>query len=227
MILTTSKAWIDIKGAIDLWGLKKVVVVGCGECAARCATGGTEGVAKLVEHLQQDNIEVITSIVIQQPCDLRITKQDLKRIQNALDAADGLVVATCGTGAQTLAEITDKPIIVTTDTIMMAQTERIGIYHEKCRACSYCWLNETGGICPITACAKSLLNGPCGGVKNGKCEVGGYTRPCAWIAIYEKLKALNQLDLFKRYRPPCNWAQTQTQYDRDVREEMKDYYACQ
>jgi ferredoxin len=226
VILTVSKSWADIKEAIDRWQIKKAVVIGCGECAARCATGGTEGVSKLIDQLKRDNITVLSSIIIQEPCDIRITKQELKRIKNAIDAADGLIVATCGSGAQTIGEITDKPIIITTDTIMMAQTERIGVYHEKCRACGYCWLNETGGICPITACAKSLLNGPCGGVKDGKCEVGNYSFPCAWIQIYEKLKTQDKLELFKKYRAPCKWSQINNRREIDIRQEMKEEYGC-
>jgi len=226
MILTTSKDWTDIKDALAMWNLKKVVVVGCGECSAQCGTGGTEGTTKLVEALQKDNIQVITSIIIQEPCDMRAVKLELRRIKDAVDKADGLVVAACGSGAQTVAEAVDKPTIITTNTIMPAQTERIGVYHEKCVACGTCWLNETGGICPITACAKSLLNGPCGGVKGGKCEVGNYTRSCGWVKIYEKLKAQNKLELFSKYRPPMDYTRLVKRKDTDLKTEMKSYYAC-
>jgi ferredoxin len=227
MILTTSKAWSDIRSALDQWQLKKVIVVGCGSCAAQCQTGGTEGVKKIVQNLQKEHIQVLASIVIEEPCDARAVKQELRNIEPEIKQAEGFVVASCGGGAQTIFEVTDKPVVITTDTLLIGQTERIGIYHEKCRACGKCWLNETGGICPITACAKSLLNGPCGGVIGGKCEVGGYTRDCGWIRIYNRLQSQNQLQLFNKVRPPRDWALDYKKRDSDIRKEMKTNYACE
>jgi ferredoxin len=224
MILTTAKSWDEIRSAIKIWDLKKVVVVGCGSCSAQCGTGGTEGVKNIVENLEKDQIIVNSSIVIEEPCDARLSKQELRRIGDAIDQSDGIIIASCGSGAQTLSEITKKPVIVTTNTIMIAQTERIGIYHEKCRACGTCWLNELGGICPITACPKGLLNGPCGGVVEGKCEVGGRSRLCAWILIYDRLKATNHIDLFKKVRLPRKWTLESQRKDSDIRKEMKENY---
>ena len=226
MIFTTSKSWAEIQAAIDQWHLKKVVVIGCGSCSAACQTGGTEGVKKIATSLEKHQISILASIIIEEPCDLRAVKQELKFIQNEVEKSDGLIVAACGTGAQTIMEVTNKPIIITTDTHLMAQTEQIGIYHEKCRACGSCVLNETGGICPITACAKSMLNGPCGGVMNGKCEVGNYTQPCGWILIYDRLKKLDLLDLFGKVRSPLDWSNDFNKRDSDVRKEMKCNYAC-
>jgi len=78
-------------------------------------------------------------------------------------------------------------------------------FYETCRACGDCLLHETGGICPITRCAKSLLNGPCGGQSKGKCEVGGGKNDCAWVLIYNRLKERNRLDLFTKFRPPRDY----------------------
>lgn len=225
MILTVSKAWADIKFAIDHFQLKKVVIIGCGDCSAVCQTGGTIGVKKIADRLMADKINVIASIVIETPCDVRLLKQELKRIQEEFENADGFIVASCGIGAQTVGEVTTKPVIITTNTIMSAQTERIGIYHEKCRSCGVCWLNETGGICPITACPKEMLNGPCGASFNGKCEVGNYTRPCGWIQIFERLKHQGNLNFFQKVRPPRDWAQYEKRRDTNQVNEMKNYYA--
>jgi ferredoxin len=226
MILTTSKSWADIQAAVDQWQMKQVVVIGCGSCAAACQTGGTEGVKKIIASLEQSKISVLASIIIEEPCDARSLKQELKLIQTEVEKSDGIIVASCGSGAQTVMEVTNKPIVITTDTHLIAQTERIGIYHEKCRACGNCLLNETGGICPITECAKSMLNGPCGGVKDGKCEVGEYTQPCGWILIYERLQKLGRLDLFGKIRQPLDWSRDFSRRNSDVRKEMKTYYAC-
>jgi ferredoxin len=232
MILTKPKSWQDIKEALDLWDLKKVIVVGCGSCSAQCGTGGTEGVKKIVANLENSPTEVISTIVIEEPCDARLVKNELRRIKEDVEKADGFIVASCGMGAQVVSEISNKPIVITTDTIMMSQTERIGVYHDKCRACATCHLNETGGICPITACAKSLLNGPCGGVIEGKCEVPAhkgaapYTVPCGWVRIYTQLKKLGHLELFEKIREPRDWSLVQERRDINYRKEMKDYYAC-
>ncbi len=224
MILTISKKWPEIQLAIQRWNLQKVIVVSCGSCSAQCGTGGTEGLKKIVSALEIDNIQVIASIVIREPCDLRLVKHDFRYIKKETEETDGYIVASCGMGAQSVSEFTEKPVIITTDTIMMSQTERIGIYHERCRACGECHLNETGGICPITTCAKGLLQGPCGGVINGKCEVGGYTNPCGWIAIYNRLKKLGRLDLFLKVREPRDWSLVSGRDTVNTQKEMKTYY---
>ena len=227
MILTVSKKWSEIREACKQWQLHTVAVISCGSCSAQCGTGGTEGLKKIVASLEQDGIKVAASIVIEEPCDRRLVKNDLRHIKDQTQDIDGYLVASCGMGAQTVREITNKPVIITADTIMMSQTERIGMYHEKCRACGQCLLNETGGICPITTCAKSLLNGPCGGVIDGKCEVGGYQNDCGWVAIYNRLKDMGQLELFSKVRPPRDWSLVTKRSTVNTRKEMKNYYACE
>jgi hypothetical protein len=76
---------------------------------------------------------------------------------------------------------------------------------EQCQECGECILNETGGICPVTKCAKGLLNGPCGGAENGKCEVDPQ-RDCAWILIYNRMKALGELDKLRRFMAPKDYS---------------------
>ena len=88
----------------------------------------------------------------------------------------------------------------------MGQTERVGIFNEMCRMCGDCVLGETGAICPVTKCAKSLVNGPCGGQKNGKCEVNP-DNDCAWILIYNKLNELGQLDKICSVKPDKGYAE--------------------
>ena len=226
MILTKSKTWAEIQQAINQYHLQKVGVISCGSCSAQCGTGGTVGLEKITKNLIAKNYEIVASMIIEEPCDKRAIKNNLKHLGKDLDNIDGFIVASCGSGAQAVAEVSEKPTIVTTDTIMIAQTEKIGVYHERCRACGQCLLNETGGICPITACAKSLLNGPCGGVIDGKCEVGNYSQPCGWVAIYNRLKKLGQLENFMKYRPPRDWSLETRKNEVNVRAEMKNYYGC-
>jgi hypothetical protein len=99
----------------------------------------------------------------------------------------------CGDGCQTVADNIKLPVYPANNTMFLGQVERVGIFNEYCRMCGDCVLGSTGGICPITKCAKSLVNGPCGGQKNGKCEVNP-NNDCAWIMIYNRLKEIGQLD---------------------------------
>ena len=95
---------------------------------------------------------------------------------------------------QTLAaQLKDVPVYPGSNTVFIGQVEKVGVFNEMCRMCGDCVLGHTGAICPITKCAKSLVNGPCGGAKNGKCEVNP-ENDCAWIMIYNKLNTLGQLD---------------------------------
>ena len=99
-------------------------------------------------------------------------------------------------------------MFIGTNTEFMGMTERIGRFYMRCRGCGDCLLNETGGICPITTCAKSLMNGPCGGMVKGKCEVGNYEKDCGWVLIYERLKQIGRLDLFSKLRDPVDWSES-------------------
>ena len=113
--------------------------------------------------------------------------------------AEAIVGMACGDGVQTVADNIQLPIYPANDTMFLGQVERVGMFHEYCRMCGDCVLGQTGGICPITKCAKSLVNGPCGSAKNGKCEVNP-ENDCAWIQIYNRMVALGQEDLFLKTR---------------------------
>lgn len=203
MIITKVKSDEELKGAIEPF--KKLAVVGCGTCATLCQTGGEEQVKAMVQKLTDMGKQVTGSIVIENPCDLRIDKRDLKRIDEALSNAEALLVLSCGAGVQTVAEASGKITLAALDTIFIGEVERIGKFYEMCRACGSCILNETGGICPITRCAKHLLNGPCGGMHQGKCEVGT-DKDCAWILIYNRLKEQGRSELFTKFREPRDYS---------------------
>lgn len=226
MILTTPKTWADIKTAIQNWNLHRVIVVSCGGCAAGCGTGGTEGSEKLITSLETLNLEILASVVIPEPCDSRNIPRDFRYISQELEKADGLIVASCGIGAQTIANYSNKPTIVTTDTIMMSETVRLGQYINRCEACGHCILNETGGICPISLCAKSMLNGPCGGMTQGKCEVDYPNHDCVWTLIYNRLQKLNQQRNLAKIRPPQDWELRRHQ-SLDISKRRQNYYHCQ
>jgi hypothetical protein len=107
----------------------------------------------------------------------------------------------CGAGVQDLVDYFGKIYVPALNTKFLGGTERIGKFYERCRACGDCVLYETGGICPVVRCPKGMMNGPCGGVYEGKCEVEGYKQDCAWVLIYNRLKELDMLDLYRSYKP--------------------------
>ena len=169
---------------------KKIFVVGCGSCATSCQTGGEEQVNAIKQKYKD---KIIGTAMIEEPCDLRLNRRDLKEHRSKIKEADAILVMSCGSGVQTVGDYTNKIVLPALDTLFIGETERLGKFQETCQACGECILDETGGVCPITRCAKSLLNGPCGGQVKGKCEVGKYENDCAWVNIWKKLKDQNRL----------------------------------
>jgi len=214
LIITDNKPWSEVKAALDDFKIKKIIIAACGICSAKVGTGGTEGAEKVKKKLLDEGYEVVSTVVIDEPCDNRMAKQALRKLKDEVNKSDGILSLGCGMGTQSLwksAVKMGKPVVTALDTIFMGETERFGKYYERCRACGDCFLNETGGVCPIAMCAKSMLNGPCGGSVEGKCEVGNYVNDCGWIMIYDRLKALNRLDLFLKVRKPRSWKVAGTQ----------------
>jgi hypothetical protein len=198
MIITTKKPFDEVLRTLEPY--RSVLVVGCGVCATECQTGGEKQVAEMKEKLL--GTWEVDTMMVESPCDERISKKDWRKIQAEGKKVDVLLVLACGAGVQVLAEVTGLPCMPGLNTQFIGKVERIGLYHERCRACSDCILAETGGICPITRCAKGLVNGPCGGMIDGKCEVGGYVRDCAWYLIYKELEKQDRLDLMDKIRSP-------------------------
>ena len=115
----------------------------------------------------------------------------------AIEAADAVLVFSCGVGVQTVSEHLDgKRVYACCDTYRLPGFQGVTPMEYDCKQCGECFLNITGGICPLTACSKSLVNGQCGGAKNGKCEVDP-EMDCGWERIYQKLKAIGRLDALK------------------------------
>ena len=118
----------------------------------------------------------------------------LERRRAMIDEADAVLVLSCGVGVQTVAELLDgKPVHAGCDTIRLPGFQGVTPLEVDCGQCGECYLNLTGGICPITACSKSLVNGPCGGARNGRCEVDP-DMECGWERIYRRLEAVGRLD---------------------------------
>ncbi len=186
MIVSRKKPTEDLLRMLA--GVKKVGLVGCKSCASACAVGGEKECNELKALLEEQGFEVVGIVLPDESCHKMLVRRDVK----PLAEAEAIVSLACGSGCQTVAENVKVPVYPANDTIFVGQTERVGMFHEMCRTCGDCVLGETGGICPMTKCAKSLVNGPCGGQKNGKCEVDP-NNDCAWILIYKRLESLGLL----------------------------------
>lgn len=206
MVVSEKKPIEELLGYLK--GAKKVVLVGCGDCASACKVGGEPEIAEMKETLAANGIEVTGSVIIPTACNLLLGKKELKAVKDALKEADAVVSMACGDGTQTIMKNVKKqniPVYPANDTLFIGEVERVGKFEEACKACGECELGWTGGICPVTMCAKGLVNGACGGAKNGKCEVSP-DNDCAWVKIYERLKDLGQLDNMKAVRAPKDYS---------------------
>jgi ferredoxin len=210
-IITTKKPFEEVLGALK--NVNRIGLVSCGSCAAMCQTGGTEGAKEMAEKLEKEGFEVVVTIVPDEVCDNRVMMKDFRKIDKELGEIDAILTLSCGLGVASIIQVLSKkhpeiPVFIGTNTEFMGMTERIGRFYQRCRGCGDCLLNETGGICPITTCAKSLMNGPCGGMVRGKCEVGNYEKDCGWVLIFNRLKELGRLDLFTKLREPVDWSES-------------------
>jgi ferredoxin len=181
--------------------------VGCGTCVSVCMSGGEKEVEILASELRMkiagegEDVQ-IDEITLTRQCDREYLEEVAERVADY----DVLVSTACGAGVQFLAErYPDKVIFPALDTQFIGVAEAPGIWEQRCVACGECLLDKTGGICPMTICAKNLVNGPCGGTNHGKCEVEG-DKDCAWTLIYNRLKGLGRLDLMTRIQPPKDYS---------------------
>jgi hypothetical protein len=198
---------------------KRFFLLGCSECATLCGTGGEPELNALKEELQKQGKEVTGTFVAKTGCQVLGTKVELKKSsKEALEKTDCILVMSCGAGTQSAVELFEnKAVYPTNDSLFLGNMTRMQMFDERCSLCGECILDQTGGICPITACPKGLLNGPCGGTNEGKCEVSPDI-DCAWVRIYNRMKKIDQLDDMKKPIKPKNWSAHRKPMSRNVRE---------
>lgn len=209
MIITEQKPMEEVLEMIKPF--RKIFVMGCGTCSTTCQTGGEEQVKEMAKKLKEDGKEITGIVIVEAPCDARLLRRDTRKLKNEIESSEAILCMSCGAGVQDVAEHLGKMTVPCLNTKFIGQIERIGEFYERCRACGDCVLHQTGGICPVVRCPKGMLNGPCGGMYNGKCEVGGYVRDCAWVLIYNRLKDLNMLDFYKSFKPSRDYSQLNAQ----------------
>ena len=186
----------------SLKGLDKIFVVGCGTCTTMTSTGGVEQVEEMKGKLQEMGKRVTGTAVIPTACD-DMTEVAMKENEQFIRSADAVLSMSCALGVHRMSLNLGIPVIPAVDTLFIGVEETPGYFREACDQCGQCLLGMTAGICPITACHKGLVNGPCGGTNNGKCEVDK-DKDCAWTLIYNRLKEQGRLDLMHAYQPPRN-----------------------
>jgi ferredoxin len=188
---------------------KKLLVLGCGTCVTVCLSGGQREVGiiasalRMAAKLNKLPLEV-EELTIERQCDNVFIEQAAEAIQRN----DAVLSLACGAGVQAIAERYAKPVYAGLNTAFIGILEERGIWTEKCAACGDCVLHQYGGICPVTRCAKHMLNGPCSSSRQERCEVNP-DRQCAWQLIYQRLKDIGQLDRLKKIKPPKNWKLSQ------------------
>ncbi|TAM43550.1 5,10-methylenetetrahydrofolate reductase [bacterium] len=184
-----------------LYSLKeynKIFLVGCGECATTCKSGGEPELLKMKADLEAAGKIVLGICMPGAPCVAPQIKTELAKNIKVLRDCQAVLVLACGLGVQSVKE-NDRlglAVLPANNTLFGAVMDAQGNFYEKCSMCAECVLGETGGICPVTLCPKGLLNGPCGGMNKGKCETDN-EKDCAWVLIYRELEKKNKLDKIK------------------------------
>lgn len=206
-----------------LKGLDSILVLGCRECVTVCEAGGEKEVTYLASALQdhfraQGKQVQIGQYTVNRQCD----PEFLEEIKDMVNHYQAILSLACGAGVQFVAE--KYPSIQTfpgVNTCFVGVAEESGYWTERCQGCGQCILAYTGGICPVARCAKRLLNGPCGGSSQGKCEVDP-NLDCVWQLIIDKLKALGQLENYEKIQELKDWSKERAEGSRNrIREDIK------
>jgi len=176
----------------SLSSVSAVFIVACGGCPVGCKSGGQERIDELADILSQNGVETTGSAEIDFLCNKALVGTQLGYQLSALKKSEAVLVVSCGIGVQATGSIIDLPVVPANDTISSQGMQGLWPSEERCAGCGDCILALTGGICPVTLCSKSLLNGMCGGQMDGKCEVEN-ERDCGWYLIYRRLEDLGQL----------------------------------
>ncbi len=204
MITAERKPLEEIVEFVKPYG--RILLVGCNECVTVCAAGGRKEVGLLASALQLKSMQAgqtldIKEMTLERQCD----PEYVEELAPVIDQAEAVLSMACGCGVQEVARrYKHLPVYPALNTKFMGASERQGVWAERCQGCGDCLLGLTGGICPIARCAKQLLNGPCGGSSNGKCEISPEV-DCVWQLIWDRLKALGLQGRYEDIMPAKNW----------------------
>ena len=207
MIIAERKPLNEIKSFLENY--KKILIVGCGSCATVCLAGGETEVKVVASGLrigflkEDKEVEILEDCITRQ-CEPEFVSKILERVKK--EEVEAVLSLGCGVGVNFLAEKLETfPVFPGVNTKFFGATVEPGVWVEMCAGCGNCMLHLTGGICPITRCSKSILNGPCGGSKDGKCEISPDV-DCGWYLIVERMKKIGTLSLIEEIIPPRDWS---------------------
>jgi len=221
MIIGQQKPLDEIKQMIADY--QKVLILGCGTCVTVCFAGGEKEVGILASALRMATAldghpREFVEATVQRQCEYEYNRE----MADLVKEADAVLSLACGIGVQTMNEqFADTITLPGLNTSFLGQPVEEGVWDERCQACGNCILDRTAGICPIARCSKSVLNGPCGGSKNGRCEIDPEIH-CAWQLIYDRLKALDRLELMTEIQPARDWSTSRDGGPRKImREDLR------
>ncbi len=221
MIIGKQKPLEQIWDMVKDYG--KILVFGCNTCVAVCHEGGNREAEILGSLLRMkaknEGVDIeIKDGGIERQCE----HEYFEKAVGDIEGTDAVLSIACGAGVQFLGEkFPDKTVLPGLNTTFIGVVDAPGEFSERCVMCGECILHLTGGICPITLCSKSLLNGPCGGSNKGSCEISPDV-PCGWHLIHDRLKSQGRIGLIQAYIPARNWTTSRNGGPRrQVREDMK------
>ncbi len=201
---------------------EKVLILGCKGCVTVCNVGGSKEVGILASTLKiarkkEGRLLEVGEKTLERQCDPEYVDQ----VKDIVDDYDAVISMACGVGPQFLSErYPEKRILPAVNTTFFGGATQHGIWEERCAGCGACGIHHFGGLCPIARCAKSLLNGPCGGSADGKCEISKDV-DCIWDLIVTKKMKEGRLDELLMLRPPKVWTTARDGGPRkSVREEL-------
>jgi ferredoxin len=208
MITAERKPIDEIRAMIAPY--KRVLVLGCGSCVAECAAGGEKETGMLASTLRMATKMEGKEVIIQEKTlDRQCVKDFVILLDDVIDQYDAVLSLGCGAGVQAVAEMfSEIPVLPALNTEFLGETRDQGVWVENCLGCGDCMLHFFGGVCPLARCSKQLLNGPCGGSREGKCEISPEV-PCAWQAIIDRLDRFGSLDRLEQIYPPKDWSRKQ------------------
>ena len=205
MIITKQK---EIDNILDLVEDGPVFIIGCSECATLCNTGGEKEVKEMKKVLEDKKIDVTGFVILDPACHLLNDKRLLKNYKDEIKNAKKVLVLACGNGVQTVAELIQEiDVIPGTDTLFLGEIKRLSDFEKRCNLCGECVVYLYDGLCPISRCPKGMLNGPCGGSINGKCEISK-DLDCVWELIIKRLEAKGKLHNLKKIVEPNDWSKS-------------------
>ena len=198
----------------EIWEMiapyKRILALGCGSCVAECAAGGEKETAMLASILHMKakmNGEEV--LIEEKTIDRQCVKDFVIQLDDMIDQYDAILSLGCGAGVQAVADMfPEVPVVPALNTEFIGETKDQGYWVESCVGCGDCMLYHFAGVCPLSRCSKHLLNGPCGGSKNGKCEINPEV-DCAWQLIIDRLSKIDALDRIEKIYPPKDWSKKQ------------------